>query len=143
MTYTNTFIQVAEDCPAAIGIVPTAKGNRIPIHVIQYELLSQNPYTFDHKELIFEVHIRRSGISQEDAQKRRAEIENDLFQKGHPCLRASALTKRYGWGAHYDENGKIALYAMESDRYQQFIQAVENGTVKLLGAFRNKRKSGG
>ncbi|MCP4429329.1 MAG: hypothetical protein GY803_33010 [Chloroflexi bacterium] len=142
MSYTNTFIQVSEDCPTSSGIVPVAKSKRTPIHLIQYELLSQNPYTYDHRELIFEVHVRRSGISQDELSNRRAEIWDDLFQKGHPCLRVSALTKRYGWGAHYDENGKIALYAMEAERYQQIIQAEEDGKTKLLTAFRNKRKSG-
>jgi len=33
-----------------------------------------------------------------------------LLSKPHPCLRASMLPKRYGWGVHYDGNGRITLY---------------------------------
>ena len=139
MTYTNTFIRVSEDCPVSDGVIPIAKGKRTPIHVFQYELLSQNPYTYNHQELIFEVHVRRTGIPPDERHNRKTEIWDNLFQKGHPCLRASALTKRYGWGAHYDENGCIALYAMESEQYKQFIQAAEAGTIKLLTALRSKR----
>jgi hypothetical protein len=139
MTYKNTFIQVAEDCPVATSIIPVAKGNKKSIHVIQYELLSQHPYTFNHRELIFEVHIRRQGISEDDLKIRRDEIWDNLFQKGHPCLRVSAPTKRYGWGAHYNEAGKIALYGMESEQYAQFVAAAETGKTKLLAAFRYRR----
>jgi hypothetical protein len=30
-------------------------------------------------------------------------------------MRASALTKRHGWGVHYDAHGKMALYLMDQD----------------------------
>ncbi|HCQ67349.1 MAG TPA: hypothetical protein DIU07_20365 [Rhodobacteraceae bacterium] len=29
--------------------------------------------------------------------------------KGQPCMRASPLTKRYGWAAHFDVDGRLAL----------------------------------
>ena len=34
---------------------------------------------------------------------------DDFHAKGQPCMRASPLTKRYGWAAHYDAEGKLAL----------------------------------
>ena len=37
--------------------------------------------------------------------------------KGQPCMRASPLTKRYGWAAHYDANGKLALVDPASPDY--------------------------
>lgn len=138
MAYTHTFVQVSKDCPVSRAVVPVARGQRTPIHLIQYDLLSQDPYTYTHQELIFEVHVRRKGIEPSERQARRAEIWQALFKKGHPCLRTSALTKRYGWGAHYNEEGKIALYAVESEPYQHFTQA-NDGSTKLLTAFRNKR----
>ena len=40
-------------------------------------------------------------------------------------------------GRHYNGEGKITLYGMESEEYRRFV-AGEDG-VKLLTAFRNKR----
>lgn len=138
MSYTNTFIQVAPDCPVVSGVEPVARGESKPIHVIQYELLRDNPYLFTHEELLFEVHIRHKGITSEQLQTERAIIWDQLFQKMHPCLRASLLPKKYGWGIHYDAQGKIALYGMESPQYQRFVQADKSG-VTLLAALRSKR----
>jgi hypothetical protein len=137
MSYTDTFIQVAEDCPVTTSEIPVPRGKTRPIHLIQYELLTRQPYHYDHEELVFAVHVRRQGIPEAEVQAHKDELWNELFQKGHPCLRASSLTKRYGWGAHYNENGKIALYGMESDEYQKFVA---DDTIKLLKAMRNKRK---
>jgi hypothetical protein len=83
------------------------------------------------------VYVRHKTIPPERVAARRQELWDNLFQKGHPCMRASALTKRYGWGSHYDQQGKIALYSMESDEYQRFVRAPEG--TKLLTAMRNKK----
>lgn len=138
MSYINTFIQVAPDCPVTRSVVPTARNESKPIHVIQYELLSEYPYRFTHEDLLFEVHIRHKGIASDDLAARRVEIWAELFQKKHPCLRASMLPKKYGWGVHFNTEGKIALYGMESEEYQRFVQAA-NGGPTLLIAMRNKR----
>jgi hypothetical protein len=53
-------------------------------------------------------------------------------------MRASALPKKYGWGAHYDGQGRIALYAMESEAYRQFADGQVSG-VKVVAALRSKR----
>src|SRR5262245_35390565 len=136
MSYTNTFILVAPDCPVTRGVVPTARGARQPVHLIQYELLTAHPYRFTHEELIFEVHVRHKGLSQGEVRARRAEIWAELFGRPHACLRASALPKRYGWGVHYDADGKIAIYALESEEYRRF--AAGTG-ARLLSALRSKR----
>ena len=137
MPYKNTFIQVAEDCPITSSEIPTLRGKKKSIHLIQYELLTENPYTLTHKDLIFAVHVQRKGISAAELAENKAALWADLFQKEHPCLRASSLTKRYGWGAHYNEEGKIALFGMDSPEYQQFVQ---DEATKQLKAMRSKRK---
>ncbi len=136
MVYTNTFIQIAPDSDATAGVIPDSNRKTTPIHVIEYRLLSQKPYHFDHEGLIFEVYLIRQGISDEERTIRGDVIRAELFKKEHPCLRASALTKRYGWGAHYDENGKIALYAVGSAEYKQLAETALN----QLFAMRSKRK---
>jgi hypothetical protein len=137
MVYKNTFIQIAPDSETTSGMIPESNRKVIPIHMIEYQLLSENPYRFDHEDLIFEVFLMCQGTSDEERASRGDVIHAELFQKEHPCLRASALTKRYGWGAHYDEHGKIALYAVDSVEYKHFVETCPN---QLL-AMRSKRQS--
>ncbi|MEZ4866139.1 MAG: DUF6157 family protein [Caldilineaceae bacterium] len=137
MRYIDTFIQVASDCPVTRSVIPVAKGEKKPLHLIQYELLTAQPYAYNHEELTFAVYVCHKAIPAAEVAARRDELWAELFQKGHPCMRASMLTKRYGWGAHYNAEGKIALYPMESPEYQHFV---ENDTeTKVLFAMRNKR----
>ena len=37
-------------------------------------------------------------------------------------MRSSPLSKRYGWGVHSDAEGKIAIYALESDDYRKLCK---------------------
>ncbi|OME62992.1 hypothetical protein BSK59_01210 [Paenibacillus odorifer] len=142
MSYTDTFIRVAEDCPEEIGVPPMSCRTLPPAHVIQYELLINEPYKYNHEELLYEVHVRHKQIPQEERLVRKEEIWKELFSKNHPCLRASLLPKRFGWGIHYNGEGKIALYGKESPEYDYFTSQGE-GAVKLLPAMRNKRASKG
>ena len=135
MSYKETFITVAPDCPVVTSEIPTSKREKTPLHIIQYELLSKYPYKLDHEELVFEVYLKKEGLH-DISDDERKDLWVNLFAKGHPCLRASALTKRYGYGAHYDENGKIALYPMESSDYKKFV---ENKSIKKLAGMKSKR----
>ena len=141
MSYTNTFIQAAADCPVEMGVVPPLKKESKTAHRIQYELLSENPYKFTQGELIYAVHLQHKQIPERDSELHGAEIREELFAKNHPCLRASMLPKKHGWGVHYDESGRIAIYPMESEAYRQFVEA---GTHQpdgptLLFAMRSSR----
>jgi hypothetical protein len=136
MHITNTFVVVADDCPALRGIVPAPKGGKLTVAVLEYELLSAHPYLHTLEDLIFEVHLARSEISGEERQERGAEIRAELFSRSHACMRASPLTKSYGWGAHYNENGKLAIYAYESPEYARLSKARNIDVVK---AMRSKR----
>ncbi|UKS29147.1 DUF6157 family protein [Paenibacillus sp. HWE-109] len=142
MSYTNTFILVSADCPVETGTVPANKKEGKTAHLIQYELLSQNPYRFTQGELIYQVHLRHKQIPQSEIEDRGEDIRQALFAKSHPCLRASMLPKKHGWGVHYDKQGKIAIFPMESEAYQQFVEAGNGGAPdapKLLYAMRNSR----
>jgi len=136
MSYINTLIRVSEDCPVKESEIPVAKNSKKPAHLIQYELLTNKPYKFGHEELVFEVFVRQkeipAAVLETDAEK----IKEELFSKGHPCMRASALVKRYGFGAHYNEQGKIAIYPMESEAYQSLV--ADEG-IKLVAGMRSKK----
>jgi hypothetical protein len=79
MNYQDTFITVAPDCPVDHGVIPTAKGDVKPIHLVQYDLLTRHPYTFTGKELEFETHVRRLGLSEAEVEARHDELWNELF----------------------------------------------------------------
>ena len=137
MGFRDTFIQIASDCPETRGVVPVPKGERKPVHVLQYELLSAHPYRYTHEDLLYEVHVRHKAVPDEERKVRAQEIRAELIAKPHPCLRASLLPKKYGWGVHYDAKGRIALYPMESDAYRRFVQ--DGGATTLVRALRSKR----
>lgn len=106
--YTNAFIEVAGDCPAHQGQEPPVRQQQ-SVARVQFEMLIENPYRYTSDDVIFESTGKRRGLSREE-----------FFSKGQPCFRASPLTKRYGWGVHCDEDGRIALVAMESAEYRAF-----------------------
>ncbi|MFM9940762.1 MAG: DUF6157 family protein [Hyphomicrobiaceae bacterium] len=138
MSYTNTFIAVADDCPVAVGTVPPVRGEKPSVAVLQHELLAKSPYKHTEQELIMIVHVTRLGLSAAELKARAKTIHAELFSKPHPCLRASPLTKQYGWGAHYDEAGRIAIYARGSQAYAE-LEAGQGKAATVLKAMRNKR----
>jgi Family of unknown function (DUF6157) len=137
MNYHDTFIRVAPDCPASEAVVPTGRREDKSIPQVEYELLSENPYTFTQEELLFAVHVRRQGIGEGELKARRAALWEEFFGKPRACLRASMLPKRYGWGLHFDAAGRIALVAVQSAEYRAFEQG--KGVATVLTAMRNKR----
>ncbi|CAM3899361.1 DUF6157 domain-containing protein [Cohnella lubricantis] len=137
--YYNTLILVSADCPVERGIVPTSGKAGKSAHLIQYELLTERPYFYTYDELLYEVHVRHKGIPDDELKARGVEIRSELFAKPHPCMRASMLPKKYGWGAHFDAQGRIALYGKESPEYQTWIEASGSDAPALIPAMRNKR----
>ena len=133
---TKTFVAVADDCPAASAITPSQKGGKATVAALQYEFLSAHPYKYTLEDLIFEVHLARSQIPEQVRKARGDEIRAELFSRSHACMRASPLTKSYGWGAHYDEAGRLAIYPRESPQYRRLSRANDLDVVK---AMRNKR----
>jgi hypothetical protein len=130
--YFNTFIAVADDCPAVAGEVPPLRGNKKSVANVTFELLAGKPYHYTSDDLLFLVHAIRHDLTEEERTGGRAAF----FSKGQPCLRASPLTKRYGWGVHNDDSGRVALYGRETDAYDQFLQ---NDQVKVVKAMRSAR----
>jgi hypothetical protein len=60
--YYDTFIRVAPDCPVNEAVVPIGRREVKSIPQVEYELLSERPYTFTQEELLFAVHVQRQGI---------------------------------------------------------------------------------
>jgi len=105
---------------------------------LQYEFLTDQPYVLTLEDLMFAVHVRREGLSKTEAKSRTAEIRTKLFGKSYPCMRASLLAKKYGWGVHHDAMGRIALYGVESEEYRRFARGAVK-EVAVVVAMRSKR----
>ncbi len=131
--YENTFIEVAEDCPAETGIKPPRKGDKKTVANLQFEMLVDHPYEYTSDDVLFTVYADRKEIPRSDLRSAR----EDFFSKGQSCFRASPLTKRYGWGIHANENGKIAMYGMETREYKKMLS---DKAVQKVKAMRSSRK---
>lgn len=129
--YFDTFIEVAEDTKVDKGYRPPTKDKKT-VAEMQYELIVQNPYKFTSDDLLFKVFAERNDVTQEEYEQARAQ----LFSKGQACLRASPLTKTYGFGIHHDDHGKIALYGMETEEYQKFLADAKIKKVKAMKSSR-------
>ncbi|MFS0723521.1 DUF6157 family protein [Paenibacillus sp. 1P07SE] len=138
--YYGTFIAVAEDCPAEQGVVPPTRGGSKTKAGIEYELAAANPYRYTSDELLIETHIRHKGMTEEELLQQGEAIKAAFTSKPQPCLRASMLPKKFGWGIHFDSKGRLALYPVESAEYRAFVDGSRPDT-KVLRAMRNKKKS--
>jgi len=134
----DTFILVAPDCKADEGTPPKPRRGKPTVAEIQFEMLSQHPYRYTQPEVLFESHVRRRGLAEAEIKRRRQELWDEFFSKSQACLRASPLPKTYGWGIHFNGEGKAALVARESKQYAQFAKPKKGGPA-LFFAMRNKR----
>lgn len=130
--YPDTFIAIADDSPATQGEVPPTKGDTRSVANIQYEMISKHPYKYTSDDVLFQIYAERNDLTKSELAKAREQF----FSKGQPCLRASPLTKRYGWGVHADKNGKIALVGSETDEYKKFLN---DKSLKIVKAMKSKR----
>lgn len=131
--YTSTFISVAEDCPVETAEIPPLRGSRKTAARIQYEMISESPYKYTSDDVLFRIYARKHQIPEAE----KSEERKKFFSKGQPCLRSSALGKRYGWGIHSDETGRVAIFPVESEEYRRYSS---DEKLKQLKAMRTSRK---
>jgi len=110
------------------GEIPPLKGDKKTVANILFEGISKRPYQFTSDDILFKVFAEKNDLTAEEYEEARAQF----FSKGQPCLRASTLTKRYGWGVHFDANGKIAIYGAETDEYSNFLTDKNLKTIKAM-----------
>ncbi|TVX96927.1 hypothetical protein FPZ45_19930 [Cohnella terricola] len=137
--YYDTFIKLAGDCPVERGMIPPEKKNGKSKPGIEYDLVFHQPYTYTQEELLYQTYVRHKEIPEEELASRSEEIREAFFSKPMACLRASMLPKKYGWGLHFDSEGKVALVARESEEYDRLASG-DGGRLQVLAAMRNSRK---
>jgi len=130
MTTTNILVTPAPDCPASGATPPPVKARPTRAN-IEYDLLTAAPYTLDHKGFSHAVHSAMAAAAGKPAQSFEA-----FHARGQPCMRASPLTKRYGWAAHYDADGRLALVAPGTPAYTALAG---DPTLPQAAAMRSKR----
>ncbi len=95
-------------------------------------MLYDTPYKYTQEDILFLVHALRADIPTSEY----PEAHKAFYAKPQACLRACPLAKTYGWGIHFDEAGKAAIYAVESEEYQRFAK---DPKLQQLYAMRSKR----
>jgi hypothetical protein len=130
--YYDTLIEIAEDSRVSSGTNPPQKSKKT-IAEMQYDILANNPYKFTSDDVLFKVFADRNDLTVSEHKQAR-EI---FFSKGQACLRTSPLAKTYGFGIHFDKNGKVAIYGCETKEYEQLMQ---NDKIKKIKAMRSSRK---
>ena len=130
MSTTHVLVTTAPDCRAAAAELPPQKSRPTRAN-IEYDLLAAAPYALDHRGFTHAVHRAMAEVSGKPA------LDFDAFHaKGQPCMRASPLTKRYGWAAHYDAEGKLALIDPASPAFAALSQ---DPALPKTPAMRSKR----
>lgn len=112
-------IEVAEDYLEKYAQEPP-NGNTKTIPRIEYELLIASPYNFTERELFYEVHV---------VHRNRPHLKIDTYN-----IKRSLLVQSFGWGLHRNSEGKLALVALESDRYKEL-----QGSIKRSKSYRKSR----
>ena len=137
--YVDTFLAVAEDCPATEGTVPPAGRSAPSVGARLHALLAAAPYRYTSGDVLFTVFADRCGIPEEE----RPAARREFYAKSQPCLRSSPLGKRYGWGIHADGAGRLALVGVGTDEYAAFVSRARRTTsgapVRVIRAMRNAR----
>lgn len=138
MGYTNTFIGVAEDCLARTGEVPRERAGRPTVATTQYAMLAAAPgrWTQEDVQLASSPDVRgRDDLGEEELER----LRQEYFAQPRACLRASPLPKTFGWGLHYDPQGRITLHAIDSPEYARLCA---DDTLTQLRAMRSSRARG-
>jgi hypothetical protein len=138
LNYLDTLIAVADDCPVTSGVVPTTRGGKKTVALLQYEMLAGRPHVLTQEDVVFESWRARQELPDDQSDADRALLRRDFFAKPQACLRSSPLPKKYGWGLLCDREGRVALCPMESPEYQRLAGGADSG-VTILKALRSRR----
>ena len=132
----NTFIQVAEDCPARTGEEPLLRAGKPTVACLQYGMIAKAPYKHTSDDVIFATSAAGRALDAKATKTEKHAARKAFFSRGQACMRASSLGKRFGWGVHADSEGRIAIYAVDSKRYQALVR---DPVLTQVRAMRSKR----
>lgn len=108
-TQQEELIEVAEDCAEKNAKEPPDRSPKT-IMRIEYELLIENPYAYTEREFFHEVHV---------VHRKKPDLKIDSYN-----IKRCPLVQSYGWGIHRNRDGKLALVAIESNRYKELQETI-------------------
>lgn len=132
----DTFIQVAEDCPVRSGKEPPPRAGQPTVAGLQYAMIVKAPYEYTSDDVIFATSASGRELDANATKAEKGTVRAAFFSRGQACMRASSLGKRFGWGVHANGEGRIAIYAVDSKRYQALARDPKLTQVR---AMRSKR----
>jgi hypothetical protein len=97
--YFDTFIRVAEDCPATSGMVPPLFFDKPTVAGVQHEMIAGCPYTYTSDDTIFSTSPTGQALEAEGPPDERSSAWAKFFSKGQLCTRASTRRKRERMGS--------------------------------------------
>ncbi|MER5997034.1 DUF6157 family protein [Nonomuraea angiospora] len=104
---------------------------------LQYELLRERPFELTQEDALFLSWLMRRPGFEDRTDDEVSVLRDAFFAKDQPCLRASPLPKKYGFGLLADAEGRLTLCPMESEEYKA---GLEDGEVTVLKALRSSRR---
>ncbi|MFM2247542.1 MAG: hypothetical protein RL071_3616 [Pseudomonadota bacterium] len=132
----STFITVAPDSAATRGATPPVR-DPPSLAARCHALIAGAPYALSSDDVLFTAFADARAIPPADRPAARAAF----FAKGQPCLRASALTKTYGWGVHHDAEGRVALVGVDDPAYAALAagRGPAGEALTVVAAMRGRR----
>lgn len=134
MSYKNTLITISEDSKVSSAKVPVIKNEKPTIAYIEHDVINNNPYKFTQEDVQFKTYLTKNQMEAENS----AELREQFFSKSKACFRASPLVKNYGWGIHYNNQGKIAIFDVNSEMYNQLLKQDDITKLKGMSPKENK-----
>jgi hypothetical protein len=123
------------------GTVPPSHEGKATVAGLQYQMLAGHPFVHTQEDVLFGSWLQRQDLPKAPSKVERARLREEFFSKPQPCLRASPLPKKFGWGLLFDEQGRVALCPMESAEYRRLAGGREK-KVLVLKAMRTSRAKG-
>jgi hypothetical protein len=99
-------------------------------------MIAEASYKYTSDDVIFATSVYGRELGPKATKKQRSLARDEFFSKGQACMRASGLGKRFGWGVHANAEGRVAIYAVDSKRYQALAR---DPGLKQVRAMRTKR----
>ena len=130
--YRSTFISVSDDTKATEGVEPPAgRGKKMTEAQMHHELTREEAYFHNQEQVLFKTYLNSKGIDPE-TEEEGGDLWNKFFETPQSCLRESPLAQKYGWGFHFNQDGLVAAWPMESAKYRLLS---ENPDLNQIQAF--------
>lgn len=129
MGYINTLIAVTDDCPLTAGEMPSSRGAKKTIAML--ELLANSPYQLTQEGILFATWLMQRELAGDILGDDRAALRERFFATPKACLRTSPQPKKQGWGLLFDDQGAPPSPHMESAAYQQAVTGQLAGLTGL------------